>query len=101
MSPEPITIQIARPSPAEPTGRVETGYFTVTKEIVRLTDADGHPILRSSRCGSPEPLYWEQKLASHEDARVIAPHLLWSKWRASSRGSDFNRPLPPPKFSIV
>src|SRR5262249_52774041 len=101
-----IAIQISRPSGPGDNGVVEEGHYRVEDGIVRLTDATGRPLLRASstlsaRGSQATQARWERRLREGEEARQAARELLWARYRASKRGSDFNRPLNWPPVTVA
>ena len=73
--------------------------------MVVLADKRGVALLRTApprRRGEPPPVTrWERKLRPGEDAQRAAKDLLWRKYEAGKKGSDFNRPLVYPPSNIV
>ena len=42
-----VLAQVEAPSNSNPAGRITTGFYTVTKGVLTMTDADGVPVRRS------------------------------------------------------
>lgn len=101
-----IQIQIARPAGPDDPGVVEEGWYVVDGHMVTLTDAAGRPLERTGSASSARsfvttPTRWERRLREGEDALQAVRELLWAKYRASKKGTDFNRPLRLPPYSIA
>jgi hypothetical protein len=99
-----FTIQLRRPSGDDP-GAVEYGAYIVDGSMVVLTNAEGEPLRREGRLarrGDPDlPTDYSRKLRPGEEAIRVARELLMQKYRATKRGSDFNRPLRFPPVSVA
>ena len=83
-------------------GHVVEGWFKIERSSVVLTDSDGHPISRGGRRPGRSDLSqrWERALPKDADPNAVARALLRERYW-TTKSSDFNRPLPPPKISIV
>jgi hypothetical protein len=92
------SVQISRPIGHDP-GTVEAScYFIEGGNLVVLCDRDGTPLVRATttlrRRGDPPALLrWERKILAGEDHGRAARQLLWQKYNAGKKGSDFNRPI--------
>jgi hypothetical protein len=102
----PVCIQLSRPAgPGDP-GAVEEAHYAVEDGTIRLTDASGKPLHRASSTPSARACQatqarWERRLREGEDARQAARELLWARYRANKRGSDFSRPIHYGRMGIV
>jgi hypothetical protein len=102
----PVIIQIARPAGPGDLGVVEEGHYAVENGSVRLTDANGKPLHRASstpsaRASQTTQTRWERRLREGEDPGQVARELLWARYRANKRGSDFSRPIHYGRTGIV
>jgi hypothetical protein len=75
-TPTRFNITISNPSPRNPTGTVETGFFIVEKGFVVLTDASGAQLSEGKH---------RIKLGPGEDATVLAKRMLRSKVDSAPR----------------
>jgi hypothetical protein len=78
-------IQIARPMGNDP-GAAEVMDWQLIGGVVQLIDSQGRALPRGKE-------RWERSLREGEDPGRVARELLWARYRATRRGSDFNRPL--------
>jgi hypothetical protein len=95
-----VTITLARPSGPDDLGAVEHGHYVVEGETVTLTSEVGEK-LRRTTMGRGEAPSWSRKLQPGESAERAARDLLFAKFNASRRNSDFNRPLRYPSKGII
>jgi hypothetical protein len=97
-------IQISRPIGNDP-GTIEESHFIVVGgDTIVLTDMEGRPLVRDTivrRRGDPVLLRWERKLSAGEDIGRCARELLWTRYRATRRGSDFGRRLDMSKWGSI
>jgi hypothetical protein len=91
------SIQISRPTAHDPGTVEQSCYFIEGIDRVVLCERDGTPLVRATpslrRRGEPVLLRWERKIAPGEDHGRAARQLLWQKYSATRKGSDFNRPI--------
>jgi len=88
-----VTIQIRRPM-GDDAGEADWCSYTVEGGMVTLVDDAGKALPRGKGA-------WSRKLREGEDAERAARELLWARYRATKRGSDFNRRLNYPDLGIV
>jgi hypothetical protein len=90
-------IQISRPIGNDPGTVEQSCYFIEGNDLVVLCERDGTPLVRATtlrRRGDPPALLrWERKIGPGEDHGRAARQLLWTKYNAERKGSDFNRPI--------
>jgi hypothetical protein len=92
------SITISRPIGHDPGCVEQSCYFIEDNNLVVLCDRAGAPLVRATstprRRGDPPALLrWERKIIAGEDHGRAARQLLWQKYNASKKGSDFNRPI--------
>jgi hypothetical protein len=68
--------RIAAPSPRNPNGSVEEGWYVIEKGFVQLTDAAGAPLLGENH---------RIKLRPEDDALVLAQRMLRSRVASKAR----------------
>jgi hypothetical protein len=96
-------IQIARPSGHDP-GTIEESHYIVEGDLVVLTDRGGTPLVRETirrRRGDPILTRWERKIYKDEPHGRCARQLLWQRWNATKRGSNFNRRIDMSKWGRI
>jgi hypothetical protein len=91
-------VTIARPIGHDPGTVEQSCYIVEGGNLVVLTDSDGNPLVRATttlrRRGDPPALLrWERLINPGEDHGRAARQLLWTKYNASKKGRDFNRPI--------
>jgi hypothetical protein len=96
-----VTITLARPSGPDDLGAVEHGYFVLEGETVTLTSEGGEKLRRTTMGRRGEAPTWSRKLQPGESAERAARDLLFAKFNAGRRNSDFNRPLRYPSKGII
>jgi hypothetical protein len=90
-----VVITIQNPTPSNPTGEVEDGWYVESDGAVTLTTRNGTPL--HDRRGKQ----YSAKLKPGDDPRSIAGKLTREWTSAKRRGSSFSRPLRYQNLGIV